>query len=48
MQWVDIDCIGFSFLARKSTTMDNIITIGDLHPSQAKANIDVANEVNHM
>jgi hypothetical protein len=30
MQWVDIDCIAFSFLAKKNTTMDNIITIGDL------------------
>jgi hypothetical protein len=48
MQWVDIDYIVFSFLARKNTTMDNIIMIYDLHASWAGANIDVVNEVNHM
>jgi hypothetical protein len=33
MQWVDIDSIMFSFLVRKSTTMDNMITISDVHDS---------------
>jgi len=33
MQWVDIDSIAFSFPARKKITMDNIITINDLHTS---------------
>ncbi len=48
MQWVDIDFIAFSFLARKNTTLNNIITISDVHDSQIKTNIDVANEVNYM
>jgi len=48
MQWVDIDFIAFSFLARKNTTFNNIITISDVHDSQIKTNIDVANEVNYM
>ncbi len=48
MQWVDIDSITFSFHARTNITMDNIIMISDLHVSQAKANIDVAYEINHM
>ncbi len=38
----------FSFPTRTNTTMDNIIMISDLHASQAKANIYVANEINHM
>ncbi len=33
MQWVDIDYIAFSFHAKKNTTMDNIITISDVHAS---------------
>jgi hypothetical protein len=45
MQWVDIDSIAFSFLVRKNTTMNNTITISDVHGSQAKTNIDVANVV---
>jgi len=48
MQWVDIDSIIFSFHARENTTMDNIIMINDLHASQARTNIDVPNEINHM
>ncbi len=31
MQWVDSDSIAFSFHARKNTTMNNIITINDVH-----------------
>ncbi len=38
----------FSFLAMKNTTMNNIITINDVHVSRARANIDVANETNYM
>jgi hypothetical protein len=48
MQWVDIDFIAFSFLARKNTTMNIIITKRFVHVSQARANIDVVNEVNYM
>ncbi len=48
MQWVDIDFVAFSFLARKNTTLNNIITISDVHDNQIKTNIDVANEVNYM
>jgi hypothetical protein len=48
MQWVDIDFIAFSFLARKNTTMNIIITKRVVHVSQARANIDVVNEVNYM
>jgi hypothetical protein len=48
MQWVDIDSIAFSFPIRKNTTMNNIITISDVHASWGRANIDVVNEVNHM
>ncbi len=33
MQWVDIDFIAFSFPIRKNTTMNNIITINDVHVS---------------
>jgi hypothetical protein len=33
MQWVDIDFIAFSFPIRKNTTMNNIITISDVHVS---------------
>ncbi len=47
-QWVEIDSITFSFPVRKYTTMNNIITISDVHVSQTRANIDVANEVNYM
>jgi hypothetical protein len=45
MQWVDIDSIACSFLVRKNTTMNNTITINDLHGSWAKTNIDVVNVV---
>jgi len=45
MQWVDIDSIAFSFLVRKNTTMNNTITISDVHGSQVKINIDVVNVV---
>ncbi len=31
MQWVDIDSIAFSFPTGKNTTMNNIITISDVH-----------------
>jgi hypothetical protein len=48
MQWVDIDFIAFSFLVRKNSTMNIIITIRFVHVSQARANIDVVNEVNYM
>jgi hypothetical protein len=48
MQWVDIDYIVFSFLPRKNTAMDNIITICDLHVNQIRANIDMGNEINQM
>jgi hypothetical protein len=33
MQWVDIDSIAFSFPAKKNITMNNIITISDVHAS---------------
>jgi hypothetical protein len=33
MQWVDIDSTAFSFPTRKNTTMNNIITISDVHVS---------------
>ncbi len=45
---MEIDSITFSFPVRKYTTMNNIITISDVHVSQTRANIDVANEVNYM
>jgi hypothetical protein len=45
MQWVDVDSISFSFLVRKNTTMNNTITISDVHGSWAKTNIDVINVV---
>jgi hypothetical protein len=48
MQWVDINSIVISFLARKNTTMNNIITISDVHASWGRTNIDVANEMNYM
>jgi len=48
MQWVDIDSIAFSFPTRKNTTMNNVVMISDVHASQARANIDVANKVNYM
>ncbi len=48
MQWVDIDSIVFSFPTRKNTTMNNIITISDVHASRATTNINVANDVNYM
>jgi hypothetical protein len=31
VQWVDINSIAFTFLARKNTTMNNTITIDDMH-----------------
>jgi hypothetical protein len=48
MQWVNIDSIVFSFLARKNTTMNNILMINDVHANRARSNIDVANEINYM
>ncbi len=45
MQLVDIDSISFSFLVRKNTTMNNTITISDVHGSWAKTNIDVVNVI---
>ncbi len=45
IQWVDIDSLAFSFLVRKNTTMNNTITINDVHGSWAKTNIDVVNVV---
>ncbi len=44
----DIDFTAFSFPTKKNTTMNNIITINDVHASWTRANIDVANEVNYM
>lgn len=40
--------ISFSFFVRKNTTMNNTITIGDVHGSQTRTNIDVMNEINHI
>jgi hypothetical protein len=40
--------ISFSFFARKITTMNNTITISDVHGSQTKTNIDAMNEINHI
>ncbi len=48
MQWVDIDSIVCSFLAKKNTNMNNIIRINYVHDNQTKTNIDVTNEVNYM
>jgi hypothetical protein len=48
MEWVDIDSFAFSFPTRKNKTMNNIITINDVHASQATTNINVANDVNYM
>ncbi len=48
MQWVDIDYVVFSFPTRKNTTMNNVITISDVHASRATTNINVANDVNYM
>jgi hypothetical protein len=33
MQWVDIVFIMFSFPTKKNTTMNNILTINDMHVS---------------
>ncbi len=48
IQQADIDTIAFSLPTRKNTTMNNIITISDMHCSLVKSNIDVANEINHI
>jgi hypothetical protein len=40
--------ITFSFHARKNTIVNNTITISDMHGSQARTNIDVGNEINHV
>ncbi len=39
MQWVDINSIAFTFLARKNTTMNNTIIINNMHGNQAKATL---------
>ncbi len=47
MQWLNIDSIAFSFPLRKNITVNNIITISDVHATQVKANIEEANALNH-
>ncbi len=48
MSWVNIDSIVFPFLARKNTTMNNIIMINDVHASRARSNIDVGYGQAHL
>jgi hypothetical protein len=47
MQWLNINSIAFSFPSRKNITINNTITINDVHASRARANIEEANAHNH-
>ncbi len=47
MQQLNVDSIAFSFPSRKNITINNTITISDVHASWAKANIEEANALNH-
>jgi hypothetical protein len=47
MQWLDIDSIVFSFPSRNNITMNNTITISDVHVSHARTNNEKVNALNH-